>query len=234
VTIEPWVNDSESRNNTLQYNDDDCDDSSQEACHRARRNGEILRVTVLDNGVGMEDIEICVDPFRTTKAHNSNKNNSKSKDDSKKGAIAGQTAGRYGIGLTRKIKATLYSFFVAGTTLSFLTLFFGPFSVSPFAVCLLHAQRLVPNSRASIQSTTAQQSYWSVVNCVVDTDGDSVRCFPNVDHTMMSSNDDSPPVVGRRPKSFATESGTAVSVLVPVSRVMRYMLVLWCSRNSYA
>jgi hypothetical protein len=40
--------------------------------------------------------------------------------------------------------------------------------------------------------------------------------------TMSSSNGDGgPPVVGRRPKSFATESGTAVSVLVPVRRFFR-------------
>ena len=67
-------------------------------------------------------------------------------------------------------------------------------------VCLLHAQRLVPNTRASIKSATAEQDRWTVMSCVVDTEADSVRCFPG-------------PSV---PKTIKGESGTSISLLVPV------------------
>ena len=56
---------------------------------------ELLRVTVTDNGCGMEDIQKCVDAFQTSKGHNANSND--------KGSKQGKnTSGRYGIGLTRK------------------------------------------------------------------------------------------------------------------------------------
>ena len=70
-------------------------------------------------------------------------------------------------------------------------------------LCLLHAQRLVPDSCASIQSATTTDCEWKVVSVVVDTASDTVRCFPRTDI----------------PKSTPTESGTAVSILVPVSEV---------------
>jgi hypothetical protein len=143
---------------------------------------EILRVTVLDNGCGMNDIQASVDAFHTSKAHAARAIRSKNQDngsdddddDNNKGASTakgeGRTAGRYGIGLT---------------------------------LCLLHAQRLVPNSCATIQSATADAAHYDFVTCVVDTEGDSVRCIRRQ----------------QLPKSFADESGTAVSVLVPVSYV---------------
>jgi hypothetical protein len=69
-------------------------------------------------------------------------------------------------------------------------------------LCLLHAQRLVQNSCASITSATPEAAYFTKASYVVDTEGDSVRCV-------------------RREKSrkaFLDESGTSVSVLVPVRR----------------
>jgi hypothetical protein len=68
-------------------------------------------------------------------------------------------------------------------------------------LCLLHAQRLVPDSCASIQSATCTAKEWTVVTAVVDTASDTVRCFPR----------------NAIPKSSPTESGTAISILVPVS-----------------
>ena len=67
-------------------------------------------------------------------------------------------------------------------------------------LCLLHAQRLVPNTSTCITSATATDSHFTCVNCVVDTDRDSVQC---VDPT-------------QSPKRTPHESGTAVSLLIPV------------------
>jgi hypothetical protein len=170
--------------------DDDGEDESESGSgrHQAGRNQasstsgkqEILRVTVLDNGCGMNDIQASVDAFHTSKAHaarvNQDHDSDSDYDDGNQGASTargeGRTAGRYGIGLT---------------------------------LCLLHAQRLVPNSCATIKSATADAAHYDFVTCVVDTEGDSVRCIRRQ----------------QLPKSFADESGTAVSVLVPVSYVPR-------------
>jgi hypothetical protein len=131
---------------------------------------EILRITVLDNGCGMNDIQASVDAFRTSKAHAALPSRSESDDNEDPSTTRGEgrTAGRYGIGLT---------------------------------LCLLHAQRLVPNSCATIKSATADAAHYDFVTCIVDTEGDLVRCIRRQ----------------QLPKSFAGESGTAVSVLVPVS-----------------
>eukprot|EP00977_Amphora_coffeiformis_P001973 scaffold374_cov160-Amphora_coffeaeformis.AAC.10 len=66
-------------------------------------------------------------------------------------------------------------------------------------LCLLHAQRLVPNTRASIKSATAEQDRWTVMSCVVDTEADSVRCFPDASLA----------------KAVKGESGTSICLLVP-------------------
>jgi len=121
----------------------------------------VLRVTVSDNGISMENIQDCVNAFRTSKAGN----------DAEEEA-AENTAGRYGIGLT---------------------------------LCLLHAQRLIPESCASITSATTESLQFTRASYVVDTDGDSVLCVKQE----------------QLPKNSPEESGTAVSLLVPVS--------VWCS-----
>jgi DNA topoisomerase VI subunit B len=128
---------------------------------------DVLRVTVTDNGCGIKDIQASVEAFRTSKAHAA-----AATDNSMAATNEGQTAGRYGIGLT---------------------------------LCLLHAQRLVPGSCATIKSATATTEHYTFMTCVVDTEGDSVRCIRRE----------------QLPKSFASESGTAVSVLVPVSAAMQ-------------
>lgn len=110
---------------------------------------DVLRITVTDNGCGMEDIEKCVCPFE------SNKMSSEVR----------QMAGRYGIGLT---------------------------------LCMLHAQRLVPNSHTTIKSAIPSASSWTSVKCVVDADQDIVNI---VDKKHL-------------PKD-AGKSGTAICIVVP-------------------
>jgi len=63
---------------------------------------EILRVTVSDNGCGMESIQACVDPFHTSKAHAVRHDESATLSNHSDTFQQGQTAGRYGVGLTCK------------------------------------------------------------------------------------------------------------------------------------
>jgi DNA topoisomerase VI subunit B len=67
-------------------------------------------------------------------------------------------------------------------------------------LCLLHAQRLVPNSTASITSATKASKTFQQADYVVDTEGDCIKCIPGE----------------ATPKARSDESGTSVSVLIPV------------------
>ena len=69
-------------------------------------------------------------------------------------------------------------------------------------LCLLHAQRLVPNSTASITSAVKEASHFERADYVVDPRQDTVQCIHQE----------------KMPKSRPDESGTSVSILVPVSR----------------
>jgi HSP90 family molecular chaperone len=153
-------------------------DSGEEAfdADEIKDRDEILRVTVSDNGCGMENIQDCVEAFRSSKAGatiaKSRQKNATTKNDQHHHQQQPMTAGRYGIGLT---------------------------------LCLLHAQRLVPNSCASITSATTKANHFTKTQYVVDTEGDSVRC---VERTWIE-------------KSHSKESGTSISILVPVSLALR-------------
>jgi DNA topoisomerase VI subunit B len=69
-------------------------------------------------------------------------------------------------------------------------------------LCLLHAQRLVPNSYACISSATKEARNFTRALYVVDTQGDTVECHKQEEI----------------PKTNKAESGTCVSLLVPVSQ----------------
>jgi len=76
-------------------------------------------------------------------------------------------------------------------------------------LCLLHAQRLVPDSCASITSSTSAQRQWIRTKYVVDTDQDCVKCISKQSlpkHKKKAKND-----------LDDCDSGTSVSVLLPVS-----------------
>lgn len=66
---------------------------------------QVMRVTVTDNGRGMEDIQTCVDAFQTSKGHNAQnrENNNKQTNSQQHQRQDPKTSGRYGIGLTCKI-----------------------------------------------------------------------------------------------------------------------------------
>jgi anti-sigma regulatory factor (Ser/Thr protein kinase) len=68
-------------------------------------------------------------------------------------------------------------------------------------LCVLHAQRLVSNSYCCITSATEDKEHYTRAFYVVDTNGNSVVCQKEEEF----------------PKPSENESGTCVSVLVPVS-----------------
>ncbi len=74
-------------------------------------------------------------------------------------------------------------------------------------LCLLHAQRCVPNSRACISSATSQSKHLTRAFFEVDKEEDCVKCVQQeeVNFTTMP-----------------TESGTCVSLLIPVSYSVEY------------
>ena len=149
---------------------------------------DCLRITVSDNGVGMEDIDACVMVFSSNKnganggeagdgsvkpksgkkgvKSKSKKKQTKSKDNQTIGD--GYTSGRYGLGLT---------------------------------LCLLHAQHLVPGSVTCITSTTAKSTHWTRSTYQVDMEADNVRRKKREEIA----------------KETNGECGTIVSLLVPVS-----------------
>lgn len=67
-------------------------------------------------------------------------------------------------------------------------------------LCLLHAQRLVPGSYSCITSATQESKTFTRALYIVDTAGDKVECHREEEV----------------PKTTPKESGTCVSVLVPV------------------
>jgi Histidine kinase-, DNA gyrase B-, and HSP90-like ATPase len=154
-------------------------------------NNEILRVTISDNGCGMSDIQACVGAFHSSKAHNT--------------ATAATTNG----GAKNASKTTETSDLT--TTAEAQTA--GRYGIG-LTLCLLHAQRLVPDSCASIQSAVSSDKEWTVMTAVVDTASDAVRCFPRESLA----------------KGCATESGTAISILVPVRCSL---IFLWSESNPY-
>jgi Histidine kinase-, DNA gyrase B-, and HSP90-like ATPase len=144
---------------------------------------EILRVTVSDNGCGMHDIQACVGAFHSSKAYNST-----TKTTATKTTKLQEKNGTKSRAVDRASDAASPQPQTAGRYGIGLTL------------CLLHAQRLVPDSCASIQSAVETDKEWTAVTAVVDTASDTVRCFPRKSNAKTNEN----------------ESGTAISVLVPV------------------
>lgn len=72
---------------------------SGDQCTLDDEEDEILRVTVTDNGCGMNDIRSSVDPFHTSKAHGTGRS-TRIDEESVTARVEPETAGRYGIGLT--------------------------------------------------------------------------------------------------------------------------------------
>jgi Histidine kinase-, DNA gyrase B-, and HSP90-like ATPase len=193
---------------------------------RRNEEGEILRVTVSDNGCGMHDIQKCVGAFQTSKAHAQHFSN-EAKDGTGEHDQDFQkqnTNARKAIGRKKKIcenpskkksATTKDGLLQEGQTA-------GRYGIG-LTLCLLHAQRLVPNSCASIQSATSYQTHWTNLFCVVDPAHDAVRCI--LQHqTTTDYNSEMKNSPGNNIKSFQSESGTSISILVPVSATILFQL----------
>jgi len=226
VQIEPWQN-GDSKN----WEDQDGSDAD---------NGEdTLRITVIDNGCGMDNIQQCVDPFNSSKKGDSNDSseNVPNGGNSTNQSSSTPPPRNHGKGGKRADKSSKTSRSCnnnssdihstqdfpeepgasavriaqnLGNSKSLLpptddeerSKTAGRYGIG-LTLCLLHAQRLVPNTSTVIRSATPEQSHWTKVTCVVDTDADSVRC---VNEEKLS-------------KQFPSESGTTITLLVPVSRL---------------
>ena len=182
----------------ISISDDDENDDDDDAT----KSMECLRVKVSDNGCGMEDIDACVSAFRSTKngmdtddidaqcssqqqqsRGKQNKNGKQSKSKSKKKKESSSSANN------NHASSSSSSSYTSGRYGVGLTL------------CLLHAQRLVPNSVTLIVTSTKSSDYWTIRRYRADTDKDEIVCLKEE----------------RLPKIDKEECGTIVEVLVPVS-----------------
>ena len=143
---------------------------------------DLLRLTICDNGCGMPDIEKCVSAFSSSKNGDDGSENDKP-GHLKRGGQSQPSKKDYPPSPASKETAGRYGI---GLTL-----------------CLLHAQRLVPNSCAMIKSTVENSPNWTVAKFVVDTNRDAVVCVEK----------------NAQLKKDKTMSGTAVSLLLPVSAI---------------
>lgn len=134
---------------------------------------EFLQVTVADNGCGMEDIEKCVSAFSSSKGGTN--------------VSTGEQTSNNDLRSDQEKQNT--------TTTA------GRYGIG-LTLCLLHAQRLVPNSCTSIISSTSTQPKWKVAKFVVDANRDKVVC---VEKKTLEK------------KRNINESGTIVRLRVPVS-----------------
>jgi hypothetical protein len=142
-------------------------------------NNSILQVTVSDNGCGMESIQDCVNAFHSSKRGDdsinvNNSTNSKNNNNSNNNNTNNTNSKNHTSGR-----------YGIGLTL-----------------CILHAQRCVPNSRVCITSVSAKSKYRTRAVFEVDKQGDSVDCVQEEVSPVTTSEH---------------ESGTCVSLLVPVS-----------------
>ena len=195
VSIDKVVSSVDSNANTKSNNSHPFDENNE----------NLLRVTVSDNGCGMVDIEKCVSAFSTSKAGGEiisprlehghalhsieTTNNRLDNSDSK------ENDSRSCSNICNNVTSCNNNHHQLQSPTA------GRYGIG-LTLCLLHAQRLVPNSCTSITSSTRFQRSWTIAKFVVDAERDTVVC---VEKKTMDK------------KKDMNESGTAVSLLVPVS-----------------
>lgn len=176
-------------------NDDENDDDGPAATM------ECLRVKVSDNGCGMEDIDACVSAFRSTKNGVDTKNIDGQQSSSTTQPHNDKQKKRGDETSKRKSKKNKNN----GSTTNNNHASSSSFTSGRYGVgltlCLLHAQRLVPNSVTLIITSTRSSDYWTIRRYRADTEKDEIVCLKEE----------------RLPKIDKEECGTIVEVLVPVS-----------------
>jgi hypothetical protein len=158
---------------------------------------DCLRVKVSDNGCGMEDIDDCVSAFGSTKNRNvSSQQQQTSAKQTTKGKKSKSESKENNSGSNTNNKHAPSSY----TS--------GRYGVG-LTLCLLHAQRLVPNSVTLIVTSTKTSDHWTIRRYRADTEKDEIVCLKEE----------------RLPKIDKEECGTIVEVLVPVSRVVLHIVL---------
>ena len=166
---------------------------------------ECLRVKVADNGCGMEDKDIddCVSAFRTSKngvdtvntiGQSSSRQHQQSRGKQQQKPNDNQCKSK------SKSKSNRNSNNKHASSSSSSSYTSGRYGVG-LTLCLLHAQRLVPNSVTLIVTSTKSSDYWTIRRYRADTEKDEIVCLKEE----------------RLPKIDKEECGTIVEVLVPVS-----------------
>lgn len=161
---------------------------------------DCLRVEICDNGCGMENIDDCVTAFRSNKngtARQTNGNDngqqagekSKSVESSTQSKATKKKGGKKQTSSQNQPSSTINEDYTSGRYGVGLTL------------CLLHAQRLVPGTGASITSATASAQEWTRAVYEADIDADNIVCKKKEQF----------------PKEVEDECGTTISLYVPVS-----------------
>jgi len=150
-----------------------------------------LRLEVSDNGCGMEDIDKCVSAFSSNKQQTKDGRNDN--DVGEKGSEMQSIGKKKKVDKTKKQSSSNNN----GSTENYTS---GRYGVG-LTLCILHAQRLVPGTGASITSATASSNQWTRAVYEPDTSADSIVCKKREQF----------------PKHSENECGTTISLLVPVS-----------------
>ena len=162
-----------------------------------------LRIEVSDNGCGMADSDYCVSAFNSNKkGQTSNVESQTSKKSTKRKPLlltVKNANEKKATGGKEKKKTS------SDSNENYTS---GRYGVG-LTLCLLHAQRLVPGTGACVTSATASSSEWTRAIYEPDTDADAIVC---------KKKDKFPKVVG--------ESGTTISLLVPVSHDFALLTLL--------
>jgi hypothetical protein len=151
-------------------------------------NNSILQVTVSDNGCGMESIQDCVNAFHSSKRGDDDDDDDDESDNNSSINVNNSTSSKNNNNNNNNNNNSENH--TSGRYGIGLTL------------CILHAQRCVPNSRVCITSVSAKSKYRTRAIFEVDKQGDSVDCVQEEVTPVTTSE---------------YESGTCVSLLVPVS-----------------
>lgn len=161
---------------------------------------ECMRIEVSDNGHGMENIDYCVSVFSSSK--NSGTKKSSLEECQNKGKKNNDKNMKSKGGNKSKSSE---SHLLLPTAENYTS---GRYGVG-LTLCLIHAQRLVPGTGACITSATATADEWVRATYEPDTDADNIICKKKE----------------RLPKMLG-ESGTTISLLVPVSIYLSSMSFL--------
>ena len=158
---------------------------------------DCLRVEICDNGCGMENIDDCVTAFRSNKNGTARQTN---------GNDNGQQAGEKSVESSTQSKATKKKGGKKQTSSqnqppSDNNENYTSGRYGGLTLCLLHAQRLVPGTGASITSATASAKEWTRAVYEADIDADNIVCKKKEQF----------------PKEVEDECGTTISLYVPVS-----------------